>query len=961
MRHFAGEDGLPAPVLALAQDSTGFIWIGTRAGLFRYDGAEFRRWAPVQIPTEVGSLTVSPDGRVVAVDEAGRILEITATGARVIPGRAHRSPEWIDVAAFDREGHLWVMGDSTIAWRDRDGAWHTVASAALDDGQAQHILGAHDRDGVLVAAGPILWWVTAGAAPQRLLTAPHAIVDAETDGKDAVVALVGNGSLLRADSAGVHEMRDEGVPHARAISLAHRGTTFWIASDRYLTAIVPDGAPEVLGPRDGTTGGGPLLVDREGSLWLGGFTALSQYPEPDTRVWSDRDGLPSANTRFLARSGDVVWVTTWQGTGYLERRGGQWSAHAARPSLAHGAFCDAGSDALWLGSRSGFVRLTGSHMTPLLPGKPADIAGCVRASDGGMWIASSRGLLHATAAGTRVTDVPLPVTSSDKWVTVVLRDREGKLWAANGEHLCAATEARAVAMHPDWSCQALPAGTAALTGLLEMPSGTLWASSNEAGLLCYRAGRWLRAPSDSGLPTRSVLALVPARTRGVWLVGEDIVQRVAERSDGCSWNVLERLGYWEGLPEIGGGDLLEDEDGTIWIASASGVVRVPAHVRNAVPAPPRVAVVDARVDGQPVTLDGGALVLPHQRNRLELHFAALTFRDPSRVRYQVRLSERDQWVDTHGRPTFYWVDLQAGRYHAEVRASLDGKRWTSAPAVLAFRVLPPWYRTPWALSLFAVLALALIFALYRARLAYLLGLERQRTRIAMDLHDEMGSGLASIGILASVLATDGRDAAARTGVARQMADTAEELGSALSDIVWSLDPRSATLEELAAHLAERGSRLTADDMDFDTDFPAVWPVQPLPLALRRNLLLIGLEALHNAARHAAASRVVLALRGTGERWALTVRDDGMGLAAADAGTRGSGRGQRAMRQRAAEIGGRIAWEPTPGGGTTVRLEFTLPSPRAHLLARLDERFRRSVVRRGSHDHAGARADDGAHC
>lgn len=960
VRHFAGEDGLPTPVLALAQDSTGFLWIGTRAGLFRYDGAEFRRWAPARMPAGVGSLTVSPDGRVVAVDGDGRILELTSTDARVIRGRARRSPEWLDVAAFDREGHLWVMGDSALAWRDQEGAWHTIAPAALDHGALRHVLGARDRDGVLVAAGTSLWSVVAGAAPRRLLTAQYAIVDAETDGMAAVVALTADGHLLRADSAGVHEIPDEGVPHARAISLARRGGTFWIAFDRFLAAVVPDGAPEVLGPRDGTTGGGPLLVDGEGSLWLGGFTALSQYPEPDTRVWSDREGLPSAHTRSLAQSRDVLWVTTWQGAGYIERRGGQWSADIDKRGFAQDAFCELGRGTLLLGTGRGLQRLDGSRITTILPGERASILGCVRASDGGMWIASARGLLHAADAGTRVADVRLPVTSSDKSVNAVLRDREGRLWAASGEHICAATEARAVAMHPDWSCQALPVGTTALTGLIEMPSGTLWASSNDVGVLCYRAGRWLRATSDSALATRSVLALVPSRTRGVWLVGEDILQRVAEHPGGCSWDVVERLGYWDGLPEIGGGDLLEDDDGTIWIATASGVVRVPAHVRNSTPAPPRVAVVDARVDGQPVELDSGALVLSHERNRLELHFAALTFRDPSRVRYQVRLSARDPWVDTHGRPTFYWVDLPAGRYRAEVRASLDGETWSPAPATLAFRVLQPWYRTPWALSMFAMLALALVFALYRARLAYLLGLERQRTRIAMDLHDEMGSGLASIGILASVLATDGRDDDARGSVARQMAATAEELGSALSDIVWSLDPRTATLEELAARLAERGGRLAADDVDFDTDFPAVWPAQPLPLALRRNVLLIGLEALHNAARHAAAAHVVLAVRGTGERWELIVRDDGAGLDAADTRTRGSGRGIRAMRQRAAEIGGQITWAATPGGGTTVRLEFALPAPSAHLLAHVDERLRRAIARRRSHDHAGARAADRTH-
>jgi signal transduction histidine kinase len=336
-----------------------------------------------------------------------------------------------------------------------------------------------------------------------------------------------------------------------------------------------------------------------------------------------------------------------------------------------------------------------------------------------------------------------------------------------------------------------------------------------------------------------------------------------------------------------------------------------------------VVLVDASVDGDRVPLRD-ELVLPHHRNRLTLRFAAPSYRDPARLRYQVRLSPRAPWTAVVGPPVFSWVDLRPGRYQAEVRASLDGQAWTPEPAGLRFRIRPPWYLTAWALSLFVLAAAGAVSLGYRARVASLLRLERQRTRIAMDLHDEMGSGLGSIGILSGVLAGEQGDSPHRRKLAGQIAEIAQELGTALSDIVWSLDPRSSTLEEVAGRLAEHGSRLFAgDSVLFSVRFPDTWPGAPLDFPVRRGLLLIGLEALHNAARHARARQVTLIVHPDDRGWRLVVEDDGCGLPAAARRGDAAGVGLHSLRRRAAEIGARIGWADRPGGGTRVILDFSL--------------------------------------
>jgi signal transduction histidine kinase/ligand-binding sensor domain-containing protein len=953
-RKFGAETDLLPPVVALAQDSTGFLWVGTRAGLFRYEGARFRRWAPEMLPRAVGSIAISLRGTAVVVDADGRIVELTAAGARVLPGSARRSPDHTQIAAFDAEERLWVVApDGRIQWRDPTGDWHALPPELLQGDTVRMLFSAGSLGGILVTGADGLWQVRHDSPPRQLLD-DHLVVDALALGTGRILALT-HAHLISIDPLGATDVLPLAgrIPPTRTIALAERFGTVWVATDRYLIALTPEGVADVLGPEHDVVAGGPLLVDHEGSLWHGGYTALTQYPEPDTKIWLQRHGLRSNLTRFLARSNDVLWLTTWQGPAFLRLDAGRWQAGSVEDWWSWGRLCTGADGNILTGTGDGVVRLQSRDATIVLPGTGFNFGMCVPAFDGGFWVGAGTGLHHLSADGATLTSLSsIAAADGSGEVSVVLEDRSQRLWVSGRERMCHAP-ARAVRAGAavEWSCSPLPAGTVHLTSMVELPSGALWAASATLGVLHQTADGWEPLEENASLPMRSVLNLVPSPRGGVWLVGAGILQRVAERSDGAGWTVLEQLAAWHGLPSVGGGDLLEEDDGTVWIATSQGVIQVPPGVRSVDPLPPRMALVEARVDGQPVSL-GEDLVLPADRNRLELHFAALTFRDRGRIRYQVRLSPRGEWASTEEQPSFTWVDLAAGEHQPQVRATLDGASWSPQPAGLAFRVLPPWYRTAWALTGFALLAGTLLFGLYRARLAYLLGLERQRTRIAMDLHDEMGSGLASIGILAGVLSENGNDPDGGRRIAHEVATTAEELGTSLSDIVWALDPQRATLEELAARLAEHGGRLFADDVQFDTQFPARWPPQPLSLSVRRNVLLIGLEALHNAARHADAQRVLLSLQPMSNDWIMMLSDDGRGLPPRHMYS-ARGRGLRAMRRRAAEIGGAISWTSQPGQGTTMRLSFELAPQRSRLFGWLHRFTRRGSGAPASHDHASA--------
>ncbi len=969
------ERGLQSPpVWAIAQDSTGFLWIGAEGGLFRFDGDEVERWAAEAVAGAVPALAVSPSGDVVALDLRGSLHRITPDGVETLPPPpAGPGPGFESSIAFDGSGTLWRVDSGTLLMWDPDAGWQTLSSRHFGSEVPRRL---HPtRWGALdLATSGGVWRIDPGetpgnGAPLRRLFAGPSVAAIHAPDPHRTLLLAGEGDdtawrLLELDEPGPEgtiRLRSSEVPPGRPIQLVERAGTLWLSMDRYLVAVGADGGIEILDRADGIDSGGPLFVDGEGSLWLGTFVGLRHFPEPDTRIWTERQGLASRHVRTVVGTEGVIWVGSWDGPRALHRPEGEgWQVMA--PSWdSRTPVCMDESGGAWTGTLTParLVELRGttsllhgvvpgegfeqagspmSHRPAALtrapaPGTEIMMTGCAPAPDGGLWVGTTAGLHYMEPGSRQVHPVQSPPVPQDKTgvaasppqageVRPGLHDRRDRIWVTTRDAICRAPAARILDGDATaWRCDEVPR-IESITSMVETAGGVIWASSHRVGVFAHLGDRWEPLPLDH-LPSRSIFRLVPSPRGGVWVMGSGILERVAENPEDPAggWEVLERLERWHGLPSPGAGDLFEEVDGTLWLATSRGLVRVPGAVRFREPSVPGAALVSAGVDGE--TLDAaGPILLPWKQNRLEARFSALSFRDPAQVRHQVRLGPEAPWVESRGPPIFRWMDLAPGPYRIEYRASLDGERWSARPATFAFEVRPPWYRSGWFLATLAMVAVLLAWSAHHARTRYLLGLERQRTRIAMDLHDEVGSGLASVGILSGLLAAGSLDEEERRSTARAIATTAEELGHTLSDIVWSLDPRASTLEELAARLVEHGERLCAGrELRFMASLAGHWPGEAPPVAVRRNVLRIGLEALHNAVRHCGGETVTLSLGAvTPTRWRLQVEDDGIGMRPEVARGAG-GRGLRIMRRRADEIAASLQVDSKPGMGTTVTLDF----------------------------------------
>lgn len=920
-RYAAGQGFKGAPVSALAQDARGFLWIGGQDGLYRYDGTEFRHWAVGELDASVLSIATNNPERLVVLTEPGHLYEVIGNRATRLDAPLPSGRGQVNCLAFDGHGRLWMVRGGRIAYRDSEGAWHTLPAGAFGD-EPPRFLRAAPNGAIAVATWSGVWQLEAGATPVRLLESSRApdftfLADGGVAAIDSAIRMVRHGDRHVVDPFAGAAIRP------RPIALAQRGETLWASYDRFLVAVRQGRAPEVIGADHGVESGGPLLVDHEGSLWMGTFTALLQYPEPETRIWNERAGLRSQHTRFIGASGDALWVTTWQGTVLL--RSGRSGASWLDELFSQGDVCDDDAGHVWLVGRGEIVQARGDRALRRLPIDAEGTLRCARNRAGGAWLSPGDRLLHADSGRLRAAAMPsLPADLTS--ILSLLHDSRSGFWIGADGMICKGEVVGRDTLR-GWECTRLPRAGQILA-FHETASGEIWAASSRAGVLVRRGDAWVGASGNDMLPSRALLNLIPSPAGGVWILGHGVVWRVEEGERGGLWRVRERLGEWHGLPLESGRDLHEDLSGTVWITTSLGVIEVPASARRAPERPPLVALVEALVDDEAVDMRDG-IVLPYRRNRLELRFALLSFRDPGRLRHQVRLTPREPWRSATGRPWLRWIDLPPRSHHAELRASLDGEHWSPQAASFSFEVRPPWYRSWWAIAL-ATLTAAIVLRLgYRARVRYLVGLERERMRISMDLHDEMGSGLGSIGILSGLLAGVGLADGRGRELARRIANTAEELGGSLSHIIWSLDARPATLAELASRLAESGvNLLAAQGIAFRTDFPDAWPAYPLSARARRNLLLIGLEALHNVARHACAHSVTLGIRRRVGRWELRVVDDGIGFDATK--QHSAGHGLVTMQRRAGEMAASIDLTTGTHRGTAVVVRFALGAPGARL-------------------------------
>jgi signal transduction histidine kinase len=386
---------------------------------------------------------------------------------------------------------------------------------------------------------------------------------------------------------------------------------------------------------------------------------------------------------------------------------------------------------------------------------------------------------------------------------------------------------------------------------------------------------------------------------------------------------VRHYGDREGLSSFELLGALTDRDGELWFGSSGAMLRLVAN-REPHPVAPPVFISGLTIGDLPHPVGDlgtreirGLSLRPDQRH-VRIEFFAFAFGGDGPLRYQYRIGNGRDWSAASEQNAVDFANLASRSYEFAVRALDADGAISAAPATVSFTIAAPLWRRWWALTLAAMVVAATIYVLHRRSLARVLELERVRTRIATDLHDDIGSTLSQITVLSEVIRQRiGHDPdlseplSAISGLSRDLIDS-------LSDIVWAINPLRDSFGDLTQRMRQFANDLFAA-RPVELQFQSSPAQQDLKMGAdtRREVFLIFKEGMNNISRHSNCRRVDIEFGANEGKLEMTLTDDGQGF---DCTATCKGNGLSNMRQRAARLGGTLTVTSDLDGGTVIRLK-----------------------------------------
>ncbi|HEY4414105.1 MAG TPA: two-component regulator propeller domain-containing protein [Verrucomicrobiae bacterium] len=484
--------------------------------------------------------------------------------------------------------------------------------------------------------------------------------------------------------------------------------------------------------------------------------------------------------------------------------------------------------------------------------------------------------------------------------------------------------------------------------------GTLWIGTAGGGLSRLRNGNIATFTAREGLPDNTISQILEDDVGRLWLgTGQGIVAVMRDDLEQCTvgkaTSVYPQLfGEGDGMPseECTSGFFpagLKTRSGLLCFSTQRGLVVADPHPsRNPAAPSPAVMIEQLAVDGeaQPWESFKSPLLFAPGNHQIEIRYTGLNFAEPSRVRFRYQLAGLDHgWVEAGRQRTASYNYVPPGKYQFHLQACGEDGVWTETENPLMFVVSRPFWKNWWFIGAGMFAALITVALLVRRlekrrlrrrleQLEHERAMERERTRIARDLHDEIGGKLCRISYLS-------KDAVRENGQPEKMRDQVVAIAEAsrkvlqsLDEIVWAVNPQNDTLENLADYIEQMGPEFfETTGIECEVDIPVPLPPHPVSSQMRHHLFSAVHEAWANTLKHSRATRATVSLTCHGDRFEIVVADNGIGfdLSKADGSPAKNelGNGLRNMRQRLKDIGGQCLIQSELGRGTTLRFVIML--------------------------------------
>lgn len=853
----------------------------------------------------------------------------TGNGFTPLPSSAGLADSQINCMTTDPQGRLWVGTDKEIAlW---DGTRFQIATPTNAEPTGDVSFLSVAEDGRLWAS--MGGWVREAIGRQWTVEAPSL--------KNVFI-----GNLSR---SGMHADHHGGVwLYDYALGLWH---------------VAVDGSVRQFGSQEGFPGErvNCLFEDREGNWWAGlDAGGLVRIRERRFQIVDTGGQLPTKPARSVCEeTNGTLWIGTlgdglarWQAgtlTNLVMPGGtGRGFVFCLCPDSAGRLWASAGDEDLYVRQNDAFTRVK-----PIIHGVKVIFAD----KKNRIWVGTKSGLF--LAADNSAPDFTQYEGIGRRDVRALSEDGLGNVWAGTEDGGLFRIAGDTIEAFRPTDTQT----SQAIWSLVAEEDGTVWAGTFRGGLLRLRDGKFTRFSINEGMPDNVICQILDDDAGNLWLGSHRGILQVKKselnrfaRGETNAITATE-FGRSDGLPSLECSGSYQpaawrSRDKRLWFTTVKGAVSVQPQDIRPNRLPPPVVIEDIFVDGtnmdasgsaegKPVSIvqggtaaynrDQATLKVSPGKHQFEFRYTGLSLVSPDRVQFRYRLEGADpNWIDAGKPRSVQYNLLPAGTYQFRVIACNSDGIWNLQGATLQLIIQPHFYETWWFRILAGVTILGIVAFTIRnislRRLRWRMqqlerqhAVERERSRIARDIHDDLGASLNLIAVLGDLAKKEKTDERIE-----KMSTTARQAVTSLDEIVWAVNPRNDTLAHLVDYAGQYATGyLRSAGIRCLLDVPEEMPASEVASDVRHNLFLVIKEGLQNIVKHSQATEVWLRVSTNEKTLRVIIEDNGRGFenGAADPWANGL----RNMRDRVVEIGGECRVQSRVGIGTTINIELPRPT------------------------------------
>ena len=958
-------------VLTIQKDPKGFLWIGTANGLQRFDGRKFMNYRILspdnQASKSVSEILFDLEGKMwLRVGEDYGYYQPEKETFVKVPFEKTENVSLGQTLYMDSQGRLFViLQNNKLLWIDREKGKVTDSGVPLklpDGWRPKAIF--EDREG--------MFWISSMEGISVFDPAKDLVYTSAfnplglplLERKD--ISLVTN---VFQDSQGIFWVN-------------YWAPNEFLESYDPKTQIWKNHKPEIAPPNKNYQEAFGFIELPGGNLWRYGVQTLADFDRSHTRFnpLIQSDLIFDKISQMIWDPSGGLWLATDNGLYFIhfdtpdiyfhqfDTREGNFELQAVREIIHRG------DTTIWVGSwgkgiQTFKLRIGQVNSDWLRKGAPNTIESFQvwdihhDQKRGLVWVGLQKGLLMVADLNTQKAQYLSPEAFEGSTIRTIAQDQSGNLWFG--------TQSGGLIQY---SGNGLQAGNfrkvrkfqGRVPKILFSKDQNLWVATDNEGVyvLNPNTGKEIRHLDNSILNSNGIERMIQLND-SIFLMGTELLNKYNYRT-----GKNEIFSFSEGMVSNGILHLEVDRNQIVWIYTPNGLTRFDAQTntfssfgtnhffsqipsdghggsrfstgelafvsnnsvllfdplqfdRNLVPLPPEITSVE--LFG--VYVGDGSTSTPkrsftYQENSLSFDFNILNFPLQDRFTYSYRLVGADpEWIEAKGNFRAVYSLLPPGEYRFEVRSANEAGVFSEISSY-EFEIHPSLIQTWWFKAILAFLFLGIVGLIYRLHINRILAVVKIRTRLARDLHDDMGSTLSTINILSSMAKSKlGTDPSKTSEYISKISENSQRMMESMDDIVWSIKPQNDSMDKLIARMREFASQ-ALESRDIHIEWEADEKILGMKLSMDaiRDLFLIFKEAINNLAKYSEADWVYIGFGLDKESFWMKIRDNGVGF---DPSTVEEGNGLGNMLKRSASLGGELVLNSKAHSGTEIFLKVRL--------------------------------------